>query len=527
MKNQKKSANPVQKNGEGGRDQDRFLIIGSGITGLCAGAMLAELGHKVRVLEAHPQYLGGHSRTLTFNDVKFSAGPQFVWNFVAGEDPVSRRVLRFLGIEGAVPFQTFDPNCQDRFFLGNQEPVDIPKGLSEFSGLLASKYPGEKRNIEKFFKYLEALFQGSVVLHDRGVYLTHQGKMILEIARSDRLRLFQKLKIARFYNATLADMFNAFLLSPEVKRILYAHGGIFAENANQISAGVYAAATGYCHQGIAFPTRGFESLITELGASIQKNGGDALLGKEVTQIKVEGSHVEGVVCRDGATYPCDYLISNIPPRLACRMIPGCSPEGFRYEPSNALVGCYLALKDYPQLHEIGGKNYWWQAYPESVDYDNPDLTQEPKMLYIGSESENGVRYESQKAGLQTLTIFLPGNYQQAKDFYHKGEKEYLGYKKGIANQVVGLLEKRLFPDISSYLEFIEVVTPMDIQLELGAEAGNVYGRKLDVKNMLRKVKGIKGVDNLKFACATMGTPGIETGFQTAAALIHDLLGVTI
>jgi len=75
---------------------DMIVVLGSGITGLCAGAILSKLGYRVNVLEAHPEQLGGHARTLEIEGLKFSAGPQFVWNFSFSPYVVGERVLRFL-----------------------------------------------------------------------------------------------------------------------------------------------------------------------------------------------------------------------------------------------------------------------------------------------------------------------------------------------------------------------------------------------------------------------------------------------
>ena len=80
----------------------------------------------------------------------------------------------------------------------------------------------------------------------------------------------------------------------------------------------------------------------------------------------------------------------------------------------------MGLNDYPGLASIERKNFWWQAYPSEVDFDSPDMTRMPTMLYVGSETANGVRYEGSKTKLQGLTIFAPGNFYQAKDAYEQG-----------------------------------------------------------------------------------------------------------
>ncbi len=53
-----------------GGQPNKIFILGSGITGLCAGAILAKVGYKVQVLEAHPNCLGGHARSFERNGLR-------------------------------------------------------------------------------------------------------------------------------------------------------------------------------------------------------------------------------------------------------------------------------------------------------------------------------------------------------------------------------------------------------------------------------------------------------------------------
>ena len=46
-------------------------VIGSGITALSAGALLAEIGHEVHVLEAHPYLIGGHARNFEIDGFRW------------------------------------------------------------------------------------------------------------------------------------------------------------------------------------------------------------------------------------------------------------------------------------------------------------------------------------------------------------------------------------------------------------------------------------------------------------------------
>ncbi|MBN1250348.1 MAG: hypothetical protein JXC32_21975, partial [Anaerolineae bacterium] len=213
--------------------------------------------------------------------------------------------------------------------------------------------------------------------------------------------------------------------------------------------------------------------------------------------------------------------------MTCALIDGCDTTQYAYQPSNSLVGCFMVLDDYPRLSELKGRNYWWQAFPEPVDYEKPDATQKPTMMFVGSESANGARYEGLASQPDTLTVFVPGSFDQAKDAFDRGPDFYTTYKEKIGAAILSAVQAHLFSDLAPSLRAMLILTPWDLYQELGAEAGNVYGRRLDVRNMLRKVKGLPSVSNLRIACATVGNPGIETAFQTAVAVVEELTGERI
>jgi phytoene dehydrogenase-like protein len=71
------------------------VVIGSGIGGMASAALFAKTGHHVTVLEMNDSQIGGHGRLLTLDGMKYSMGPQYVWEFNDGER--GDRFLSFLG----------------------------------------------------------------------------------------------------------------------------------------------------------------------------------------------------------------------------------------------------------------------------------------------------------------------------------------------------------------------------------------------------------------------------------------------
>jgi all-trans-retinol 13,14-reductase len=89
-----------------------FLIVGSGLSALVFGALMANAGKTVRVLEVH-EHPGGFGHTFTMaNQYTFNAQLHYVWD--CGEGDTVNRVLKKLNLDKEVTFERYDPDRFDR-----------------------------------------------------------------------------------------------------------------------------------------------------------------------------------------------------------------------------------------------------------------------------------------------------------------------------------------------------------------------------------------------------------------------------
>ena len=88
-----------------------YLIVGSGLSALVFGALMAKAGKTVRVLEAHEHPGGfGHSFTMS-KKYTFNAQLHYVWD--CGEGHTVNRVLKKLDLDRTITFNRFDPDGFD------------------------------------------------------------------------------------------------------------------------------------------------------------------------------------------------------------------------------------------------------------------------------------------------------------------------------------------------------------------------------------------------------------------------------
>lgn len=503
----------------------KVVVLGSGVTGLVAGALLAKLGYQVDVLEANPSLLGGHTRCFDINGLRFCAGPQYVWDFHTGG--IGNRVLKYLEVEDKVPFLTMDPDGFERLIIGDGQPFDVPMGLDRFRAKMIRTYPGESEGLNKFFDFVVDLAECCNVIFDEGLYLKNGDAMALGTMLSTKLSFSIKERLLRARYWSLKDLFDKCNLSSSARRVLYGHGGIFADNEDKVSAIIYSGATGYYHSSAMYPTRGFDSLIDVICASIRDHGGTVSNGKTVTILKSKSSRVRSVRCQDGSEYECDEVVSTLSPRLTCALIPGCQPRKYSYAPSNALLACFVGTDLPAATNILARRNVWWQLGPDPVDYDNPDMTAPPQMLYVGSPTINHSYGNANISSRHALMLFAPGNYFQAKSAFSKGLQEHDALRKVIQERVLESADRYVLPGLRQHVDFVKVHTPLDIQHEVLAERGSVYGRKLSVTSLQRGITEGLVPGNVHIACATVGIPGVATCFKTAALLVNRLAGLEL
>ena len=174
----------LQELTEASEEDYDYIVIGSGIGGLCSAAMLSQCyNYKVLVLESH-YLLGGCAHTFERNGFKFDAGPS-LWNGMATRpyNPL-REIMEIVNCGEKVRYCTYDgwvmhtPDCSFKFTVGEGEFEKIiakhggANALTEWNALLEYLKPIQE---------LAVAIPPLVLRSDPGVLLTlapHFGKLL-------------------------------------------------------------------------------------------------------------------------------------------------------------------------------------------------------------------------------------------------------------------------------------------------------------------------------------------------------------
>jgi carotene isomerase len=280
------------------------IVIGSGIGGLVAGALLARYGKQVIVCESH-SIPGGAAHSFTRQGFHFDSGPSF---YCGLSDPTSLNPLRQVldVLEESVPAIPYDPLGHYHF---PEATIPIYGNLERYRSTVAQLTPQGAAELKRLEQRLLGLYEAL--------------KEIPTIALRADLTLIPLLMTRYFpalikllpqlpkIQASVGDLMRD-VQDPWVRQLvdlecfllsgLKADGTIAPEMAFMLGERSRSV--------IDYPLGGSGAIVQALVRGLKKWGGSLRLNAHVEQILLESGKVVGVRCRDGEILRAPIVISN-------------------------------------------------------------------------------------------------------------------------------------------------------------------------------------------------------------------------
>jgi phytoene dehydrogenase-like protein len=263
-----------------------FVIVGGGVAGLVAGAILSREGARVALFEKHSK-LGGYAQY-------FGKEPTFdsTLHLVGGCHPGGwlHTALSEAGALGEVELVRLDPMYHARF---PRHRLDVPGDVERLRQEFSAQWPAEAPGIQRFFSDMAELGQGYLRLVD--------GPPTEGLA-------------AKYQDRTLAQMLDDFTRDAELRSVLsglWIFAGLPPE---RLSALHYAMLWHTFHaQGSAAIRGGAPVLTSALAGVITRAGGTVETRMPVTRIRRDRGRIQGVLLEDGREYSARAIICTASP----------------------------------------------------------------------------------------------------------------------------------------------------------------------------------------------------------------------
>jgi len=464
-----------------------ITIIGAGLGGLTAGALLAKDGEKVTILEQH-NIVGGCATTFKRGDFTCEVGLHEMEGVYT--NPIIVDIFKKLDVYESVEFVK-----PDEFFSVTTKygEFTMPDGFEDAKRALIIKFPDEKKGIDRYFKTIKKIAKSLEKLQNPSWY---------------HFVFFPFLfwDILLYKRKSVTEVLDKIIKNEELNLILNTNIQYYSDMPDNLSFLLHAVAQHSYYQGGGWFIKGGSGKLSDYLAKIIKENG----GEVITKAMVIACSQDSIVYshkKESKSISSDIVISNLSPKQTYQLYEKAYNE--TKEVANSLLTVYLGFRK--NLKEVYGKKAYSNFIFDdigSVEEFNAmmkrDISQRGFVFVDYSEIDSGLTKCDKSFGAICTTDYI-------NDWESLDKENYKKKKENLIKSTLQKLEAH-YPNISDLVEYAEVGTAKTVERYIKTPNGTAYGFKPTPKQFFRtpKVKSNK-VNNLYF----VGQWVIAGGFSPA------------
>lgn len=308
------------------------VVIGAGLGGLTAAALLARAGRKILVIEKNPS-VGGAASTYKVGDLVVEGSLHEVTD---PHDPSDAKhsYLTRIGVLDAVEWVPVGSFYEVR---GGPvgEPFLLPDNFAMARSALQERFPGASAGIGRILGDMERI--------TTGVGALSQGRDAFRGPRAAFRTIRELLPVVRDWRRSLSEIFaRAFGDNEAVKCALAANLGYYHDDPDTLWWIFFAVAQGgYLHSGSCYIRGGSERLSEAIATAIKTAGGEIALERRVTEIRLDRDGKPTAVVHtdrnggDRIESEAPLVVGNAAPAILADMLPEVAHRTFH----DAYAGC--------------------------------------------------------------------------------------------------------------------------------------------------------------------------------------------
>ncbi len=504
------------------------IVIGSGIGGLGAAALLAKYGRRrVLVLERH-YTAGGYTHVFHRPGYEWDVGVHYLGELAPGA--VARRVFDAV-TDGSLEWASLG-NVYDRIVLGDRSYA-LRAGIDNLRDDLHASFPREAAAIDRYFALVK-----QAVAASRNYFMAKA----LPAGVAAVLGPVLRRPFLRFAGRTTRSVLEELTADQQLIGVLTGQWGDFGLPPAQSSFAVHAMVAHHYFAGAYYPVGGAGRIAASIAPLIAAAGGAIFVNAEVAAIVVERGRATGVRMTDDTVMRAPVIISDagalntfdrLLPRAIAerhRMLP--TPQTCR--PSVAHVCLYIGLQHTAEELELPKANLW--IYPDEQHertfarmLADPGA---PQAAYISFPSAKDPDFTRRHPGRATIDVIALCPYDSVARWettrWKKRPDAYGAFKEKLAQQLLALVYRHV-PQIEGKVDTYELSTPLTTRHFANYAGGELYG--LDHiparfrERLLRPRTPLPGLFLTGQDVATCGVVGALMGavLSASAVMRRDLL----
>jgi prolycopene isomerase len=475
------------------------VIVGAGVSGLTAAALLTRAGLKVCVLEKH-RIIGGYLQG--FERKGFTFDTAIHWLNQYNENGTVTSVFKLFGDDFPRPLQM--KNIHRHFVEGYK--YLLTNNPDELKAQLIKDFPHEQKGIEKFFKAAKRVAKVSMKFPKFFLSTDVRSKWTLPFFKLKQLGIIYPLIPYALSGSGkgVEKALRKFFTDPELL-------GIFRSEQDLLSC-LFPIAWAYNDDYQNPPIGGSQVIPAWLKSKIKDNGSEVILSADVFKINIEDNTFKSVTYRKRLK---EYEVK------AKYMIAACDVDAVykKFLPKESVPKIYTERIDAAEMYSssvtisvalkcsaesLGFGDELLHMYNEETDRLEHS-SGDPYASFISILAPTTRDKTLAPEGHGTLNIFVPAwmNYKDnwgtalnGKGEYDRNEA-YKQIKEEFAQIIFERIEDKLCPNLREHILFYEVATPITYYRYTHNKDGTMMGTRPGKKNMQLKVSHYRSpVNNL-------------------------------
>jgi prolycopene isomerase len=436
------------------------IVIGAGMGGLTAAALLARKGRKTLLVEKENQ-VGGYVVSFRRDGFTFDATGAFVGGCQEGGE--FYRILEEMGIHKEMEFIPID---HIRNIYPGFEVHLHPGGFHSYTEALFNLFPKEEKGLKNYLSLVKRIGE--------------------EIKSYSEITLIQKIffpfyfrNLVRFHRSSHQTILDNLFRGEEIKTAL--HSLPVTEPPSRLSFLFVAILINKAlMEGVFYPKGGMGKIPEAMANAFQQAGGELFLQREAKEILIRERRVDGIRTKDEETFQAPLIVSDINPNLSVKMLPSEFRKPFEekirhFEYSLSCFILYIATD-----LDLKGMGLPYFAYLRS----SYDLEEEGRMLRRGEIPQNPTMMVSIPTILDPslappqqhiLNVLINVPYHYREEWGKKDPETYRHIKEEFSQKILHQLESKLIPGLRNHLLLSEAATPLTLERYTGNEMGAMYG----------------------------------------------------
>lgn len=499
------------------------IVIGSGVGGLAAGAVLARHGGKrVLVLERHYR-AGGYTHSFSRGGYDWDVGVHYVGQ--VGPRGAVRGIFDRLS-DGRIQWAPL-PDIYDRVVLGERS-YDLVAGRARFLERMTSYFPREADALVRYVDLVRTTARQSSMYFASKVL----PRGLDAVARGVMLRGFGALA-ARTTREVLLELTR----DEELLAVLTGQYGDYGLPPSRSGFAMHAALVSHYLGGGFYPVGGASRIAEGMAPLLEEKGGHIATSAEVERILVERGRAVGVRLVDGTELRAPLVISDagVHNTFGRLLQKEALPARWRTAlgaatPSVSWYALYLGFQHTDAELGLDGTNLW--LYPDARHDENvaryeADPEAPFPVVYASFPSAKDPDFARRHPGRATVDLVTMARWEwterwQGTRWHHRGA-DYEAHKTRVTERLLEELFKHR-PQLRGKVDHCELSTPLSAAHFGGFERGELYGIDHGPGRWASPLRPKTPVPGLFLAGADVATAGVAGALLGGVLAAGAILG---